>query len=219
MIHGNRLKLENKINIFYLDKDQYACARDHLDKHVVKMILEYAQLLSTAHRVLDGVVTEGVSTTGRKRKSYVIDDSRENRLYAATHVNHPSAIWVRKSRENYLWLTNMLMILCKEYTHRYGKIHKVERDGLCWLLKNVPTNIGAEGWSEPTTAMPEDYKVPGDAITSYRNYYLKDKVRIARWTNRSMPNWFSAGINTLYNDSGLVQQVKPGRIVSMPTYQ
>ena len=219
MTHGNRLKLENKINIFYLDKDQYACARDHLDKHVVKMILEYAQLLSTAHRVLDGVITQGVSATGRRRKSYVVGDSREGRLYAATHVNHPSAIWVRKSRENYLWLANMLVVLCEEYTHRYGKSHKVERDGLCWLLKTVPTNIGAEGWSEPTMAMPEDYKVPGDVITSYRNYYLKDKVRIARWTNRSMPNWFSVGINTLYNDSGLVQQVKPGRIVSMPTYQ
>lgn len=219
MTHGNRLKLENKINIFYLDKDQYACARDHLDKHVVKMILEYAQLLSTAHRVLDGIITQGVSATGRRRKSYVVGDSREGHLYAATHVNHPSAIWVRKSRENYLWLANMLVILCEEYTHRYGKSHKVERDGLCWLLKTVPTNIGAEGWSEPTTAMPEDYKVPGDAITSYRTYYLKDKVRIARWTNRSMPNWFSDGINTLYNDSGLVQHVKPGRIVSMPTYQ
>jgi hypothetical protein len=220
MTHGNRLKLENKINIFYLDKDQYACAQGHLDKHVVKMILEYAQLLSTAHRVLDGVITEGVSATGRKRKSYVISDSREGHLYAATHVNHPSAVWVRKSVENYLWLANMLLVLCEEYTHRYGKTHKVERIGLCGMLRKiVPTNIGIEGWSEPTTAMPDDYKVSGDAITSYRNYYLKDKVRIARWTNRCMPDWFSEGINTLYNDMGCTLQSKPGRVVSMPTYQ
>jgi len=85
------------MNIFYLDPDPQICAEMHNNKHCVKMILEYAQLLSTAHRVLDGVITEGVSPTGRKRKSYVLSDARENILYSATHINHPSAIWVRKT--------------------------------------------------------------------------------------------------------------------------
>ena len=61
----------------------------------VKMILEYAQLLSTAHRVLDGTITIGLSKTGRKVKRYVLPDDRDSILYSATHINHPSAIWAR----------------------------------------------------------------------------------------------------------------------------
>lgn len=180
-----------KINIFYLHNEPVECAKLHTDKHVVKMILEYAQLLSTAHRVLDGVITEGVSSTGRKRKSYVLSDSRENILYSATHINHPSAIWVRKSKENYIWLSNMLIALCEEYTYRYGKTHKVERDGLCFvLLKNIPKNIGNEGWSEPTPAMPDTYKVNSNSIKSYINYYVGAKQHLASWKKREKPDWY-----------------------------
>ncbi len=56
------------MNIFYLDHDVYKCAEMHNDKHTVKMILEYAQLLSTAHRFLDGTLIDGYSKTGRKQK-------------------------------------------------------------------------------------------------------------------------------------------------------
>ncbi len=56
------------MNIFYLDSDPRICAQMHNDKHCVKMILEYAQLLSTAHRVIDGVLTVGVSDSGRKKR-------------------------------------------------------------------------------------------------------------------------------------------------------
>ena len=164
----------------------------HLDKHVVKMIIEYAQLMSTAHRVLDGVVTEGKSQSGRKQKKYIINDERESILYSATHINHPSAIWVRQSTENYLWLSNMLIALCEEYTHRYGKTHKVERVGLCFvLLKNVPVNIGNKGWSEPTPAMPDEVKIPGNSIASYQNYYINNKSHLANWKNREIPVWYS----------------------------
>ena len=85
-----------KINIFYLDNNPYECAKLHTDKHVVKMILEYAQLLSTAHRYLDGTLSVGLSASGRKKTSYVLMDQRESVLYASTHINHPSAIWCRK---------------------------------------------------------------------------------------------------------------------------
>ena len=81
----------------------------HNDKHCIKMILEYAQLLSTAHRVLDGVELEGISASGRKRKFWTLGDSRDYTLYKATHINHPSAIWVRKSYENYEWLYTMFI--------------------------------------------------------------------------------------------------------------
>ena len=126
------------MNIFYLHEDTKECAKQHLDKHVVKMILEYAQLLSTAHRFLDGIQVVGLSKSGRKQTRYELSDNRDGILYSATHINHPSAIWVRKSKENYIWLSNMLLALCGEYTYRYGKTHKVERDGLCFvLLKNM----------------------------------------------------------------------------------
>jgi len=179
------------VNIFYLHNDVNECAKLHTDKHVVKMILEYAQLLSTAHRYLDGTHIVGHSDTGRKQSRYVLHDSRDKLLYASTHINHPSAIWVRKSPENYLWLANMLISLCEEYTYRYGKTHKVEREGLCFvLLKNIPEKIGNEGWSEPTPAMPDEYKVPGDSVQAYINYYLGAKRHLANWKKRSIPSWY-----------------------------
>jgi hypothetical protein len=155
------------------------------------MILEYAQLLSTAHRVLDGVELDGLSASGRKKKFWSLGDSRDYTLYKATHINHPSAIWVRKSYENYIWLANLLLALCGEYSYRYEKIHKVERDGLCYfLLENIPKNIGKDGWSEPTPAMPDEVKIAGDSIISYRNYYINNKSHLAKWKKRPVPLWY-----------------------------
>ena len=180
------------MNIFYLDHNPAECAKMHNNKHVVKMILEYAQLLSTAHRFLDGTLIDGYSKTGRKQKRYVLSGNLDSILYVSTHINHPSAIWVRQSPENYIWLANMLLALCEEYTHRYGKTHKVERVGLCFvLLKNIPHNIGNSGFTQPTPAMPEDVKIPGDSIASYQNYYIKNKIHLANWKNRSTPQWFN----------------------------
>jgi len=183
------------VNIFYLSPNPQECAQMHMSKHVIKMVIEYAQLLSTAHRFLDGTVFTGISKTGRKQTRYVLSDHREHVLYSATHINHPSAVWVRQSGENYIWLANMLIALCEEYTYRYGKTHKVEKDGLCYvLLKNVPKNIGNKGWSEPTPAMPDDVKVAGDSIASYRSYYITNKTHLANWKNRAKPEWYNANI-------------------------
>lgn len=161
----------------------------HVDKHCVKMILEYAQLLSTAHRVLDGTQHNTLSKTGRKRTAYVLSDSRDTALYSATHINHPSAVWVRQSRDNYAWLVKLLENLCKEYTYRYGKVHKVEASGLLDKLRFMPLAIATQKFTEPTPAMPDHYKVPGDSITSYKNYYLGDKTRMFKWKNRTPPTW------------------------------
>lgn len=208
------------MNIFFIDRDYTTCAKMHNDKHVVKMILEYAQLLSTAHRVLDGTITEGKSPSGRKRTTYVLNDNRESRLYVATHVNHPSAIWVRQSYANYVWLSHLLTQLCAEYTYRYGKKHKVESSGLEEELMYPPMNIPNAPFTEPPPAMPEQYRVTGNSIQSYHNYYLNDKRKMSRWTNREMPSWFAEGINTLYNDAVyMFFNSKLDRIVSMPMSQ
>jgi hypothetical protein len=180
------------MNIFYLHNDPRTCAEMHNDKHCVKMILEYAQLLSTAHRFLDGNPDQRLSTSGRKKTVYVLADHRDTTLYSATHINHPSAIWVRQSYNNYFWLSELLIELCKEYTHRYGKIHKVERDGLLNELLHAPKNINLSApFTEPTPAMPDDVKVLGDSIASYRKYYIQNKAHLAKWKNRPVPCWMT----------------------------
>lgn len=180
------------MNIFYLDHDVDACATYHTDKHCIKMILEYAQLLSTAHRILDGKETIGKSKTGRKVKRWVLDDNRESVLYSATHVNHPSAVWVRQSLENYIWLSDMLFALLKEYTYRYDKKHKCEL--LARHLGYPPLNIPHKPFTQPTPAMPDDVKITGDSIGSYRNYYIKNKAHLANWKKRKTPEWYNANI-------------------------
>ena len=190
----------------------------HNDKHVVKMILEYAQLLSTAHRILDGQLTESVSKSGRKAKRYKLFDARESVLYTATHSNHPSAVWTRRSLANYQWLFNLFSECLKEYTHRYNKQHATQR--LQPYLSDPPKGIKVDVFTQPTPAMPDSYRVIGDSIKSYRKYYLADKVSISRWTNREMPKWFSDGINTLYQDACHIEhKPKLNRIISMPLSQ
>jgi hypothetical protein len=184
------------MNIFYLDKDPKVCAQMHVDKHCIKMILEYAQLLSTAHRILDGTMSIGLGKTGRKQTRYVLPDDRESVLYSATHLNHPSAVWCRQSAMNYHWLYTLLVECCKEYTYRYGKVHKCESSGLVNRLQTTPTNIdGTKDFTEPTPAMPEDVKVPGDSINSYRRYYVMNKEHLWSWSgkinSRERPQWLS----------------------------
>ena len=187
------------MNIFYLDPNPKTCAQMHCDKHVVKMIIEYAQLLSTAHRVLDGVPERlRRETTGRQYTRYTLPDSRDAVLYSATHINHPSAIWVRENKNNYMWLYDMWCELLDEYTHRYGKTHACAR--LQVALFNTPTTMADGEFFAPTPAMPQELKieakiaVPGrkyDVLASYKNYYIKDKARFAKWKNRNTPEWFA----------------------------
>ena len=96
------------MNIFYLNENPELCAQEHNDKHVVKMCIEYAQLLSTAHRVLDGELWYGKTVNGRKIARYFLDDGEMNEvLYKASHIRHPSNIWVRDSVQHYEWLYDM----------------------------------------------------------------------------------------------------------------
>ena len=179
------------MNIFYLDHDVLKCAKMHNDKHCVKMILEYAQLLSTAHRVLDGTIDTGYSVSGRKKTIYRLPDNRDSVLYSATHINHPSAVWVRHSYENYEWLYQMFTALMCEYSYRYGKSHACEK--LITPLYTPPTSIPkGVGFTQPTPAMPDEVKVAGDSIASYRSYYINNKAHLASWKKRNQPEWYSA---------------------------
>jgi len=183
------------MNIFYLDHNPKVCAEMHLDKHVVKMIIEYSQLMSTAHRVLDGEEYYDKTANGRKIKRWRMDDSKyESGLMLACHVNHPSAVWTRQSKENYMWLNRMWNYLLLEYTHRYGKRHAcADRMDVLYAW---PKNIPDAPFTEPPPAMPDYCKVPGDSIVSYQKYYINEKVRFARWTKRESPIWYQNGINT-----------------------
>jgi hypothetical protein len=175
------------MNIFYLHEETKECAKQHLDKHVVKMILEYAQLLSTAHRLLDGYEYEGKSISGRKAMRWKLDDEREDNLYMASHMKHPSGMWCRETSRNYMWLYSLWRDLMKEYTFRYGKHHVAER--LIPFLDNLPKNIKFGELTTMPQCMPEQYKVP-DSIQAYKNYYIGDKQRFAVWTNRPIPEWY-----------------------------
>jgi hypothetical protein len=180
------------MNIFYLNDDPVKCAQDHCDKHVVKMIIEYAQLMSTAHRMLDGEVYEDRTKNNRRIKRWLLHDDREHILYKASHINHPSAIWARQSTDNYQWLYQLFTSLCDEYTHRYGKVHKTDTL-LRTKLSELPTFMRAKVLTEVPQAMPDYCKMPR-AIDAYRNYYIKEKVNFAKWTKRMTPEWFKNAV-------------------------
>jgi hypothetical protein len=159
-----------------------------VDRHVVKMILESAQLLSTAHRVLDGVAIIGGKLGGRKKTEWVLDDARQDVLYKATHMNHPSAIWARKSVENYNWLVEHFFALGEEYTYRYGKTHKCFGE-LSFQLQSPPKNLTDYDMTLMPSAMAEEYKISEDPIVNYRNYYKNGKKNLHSWKLRQPPEW------------------------------
>ena len=205
------------MNIFYLSTNADECARYHCDKHVVKMILETAQMLSTAHRVLDG--------------DKLAD---EKKLYKKVHVNHPSTKWVRESYANYSWAYDLLYSLCKEYTFRYNKYNKVQRSGLltmlmvatlisvnpnvfpkdhyekkrgCYLIPVETRPVFLDSHTAPPMCMPDQYKPSKElldrkaseyvrkhsTVQAYKKYYLGEKLSFAKWTRREVPYWYSVG--------------------------
>lgn len=144
------------MNIFYLSHDPVKAAQVQYNKHVVKMILETAQLLCTAHHELGSTI---------------------NIPYKATHKNHPSAIWVRSSAEAYMWAYEHMLALGAEYTKRYGKEHLTIakcRD----LLYTLPLGIPNIPFEQPPQCMPDQYKVDGDSVAAYWNYYENEKHTI-----------------------------------------
>lgn len=166
------------MNIFALAAHPCEAAALQCDKHVVKMILETAQMLSTAHRELGSVVSEEL-------------------LYKKTHVNHPSAVWIRKSEQNYRWAVAHFEALCDEYTFRYEKVHLSDKKLRQAFRNNQPTGLSSKpGFSVPPQCMPDEYKVEcessrdwGATIEAYRQYYAAEKSAIARYTKRATPSF------------------------------
>ena len=136
------------------------------------MILETAQMLSTAH--------------------HFHNTSYKQELYKPTHQNHPSNKWVRASRDNYNWTLDLLAGLLVEYTYRYGKIHATERilDG----LMKIPWDLPNEEGTEPPQCMPDEYKVAGDSVAAYRKYYKYGKANLLSYKNRAKPEWLMTTI-------------------------
>ena len=151
------------MNIFYLNSDPERAAQLQYNKHVVKMILESAQLLCSAHIMLDSEIDVP---------------------YKLTHKNHPSAVWTRASRSNYAWLYFHMMALGKEYKKRYNKEHLTItkcRD----VLSQTPGPIFNIGLTDMPQCMPDEYKVENDSVAAYRNYYINEKAHCAN-TNKEV---------------------------------
>ena len=142
------------MNIFYVNQDPMIAARELCDKHVVKMIVEGIQMMSTAHHVL-------VPTA-----KYLED------LYKPSHTNHPCNKWIRVSSSNYNWLYYHTEELSREYTRRYGKNHRsAEKLKLTWIN---PSPVGPE--TTPPQCMPDEFKVTDNPVQAYQNFYVHDKA-------------------------------------------
>lgn len=160
------------MNIFFLDWNPAIAAKFHCDKHVIKMILESAQLLYCAHWVLSPPI------------------SVPDFAYKKTHANHPCSVWVRESIENYEWLCTLAMALCEEYTHRYGKIHKTQSH-IEWLLCCPPCTIPTIPRTPVRLAMPDEFKHTCP-VDSYRIFYRESKLKqrkIVSYTKREWPEF------------------------------
>ena len=148
------------MNIFYLSDDPIEAARAQCDRHVVKMILESAQMLSTAHHVLCG----------------------ESPAYRPTHINHPSTVWVRSNAAHYSWLFDHFTALCMEYSLRYGKVHKSMRDHHK-PLSRLPDGIPNEPFTRPPQCMYDHCK-RDDTVEAYIEYY---RVKSIEWSDAGRP--------------------------------
>lgn len=182
------------MNIFAVDENPYIAAQFLCDSHVVKMTVESAQILSTTHRVLDGIFSRRLSVGGKRYMKYwELLDEREHVLYKPTHPNHPSCRWAMENDKNYMWLYEHFEGLFNEYEHRYGRKHS----SFVLLGKHLnkpPKNISyAKHRTKFAMAMKNHPEcIVDDDVQSYRNFYKAKQHEISmKWNkNREAPNWF-----------------------------
>lgn len=181
------------MNIFVLDNDPVIAAQLQCDKHVVKMIVESAQMLSTAHRMLDGFVEKRPSKSGKRIIDYWVhpNDNLESVLYKAVHHKHPSTVWTMESNNNYNWHYVHFCALCDEYEYRYGKKHSTDLL-LRELLATPPHKIPIGYKTKQPLAMKSNPECMfPDVVKSYRAFYQTKQKRFNMvWTNREIPEWF-----------------------------
>jgi hypothetical protein len=172
------------VNIFVLSRNVRTCAQQHCDRHVVKMPLETAQLLSTALSFADPSAWAGLHAAGR--------------AYRPTHANHPCNVWARECINNYLWLARLGLELCAEYSYRYSPRGSQLRGHKCQVVLEA-LRAHSPGLPDKRVitpfplAMPEECKLPGDPVGSYRRFYCMHKAAFATWTGRPVPAWFVPG--------------------------
>lgn len=182
------------MNLFILDENPIKAAQLQCDKHVVKMIIESAQMLSTAHRMLDGYVEKRPSKSGKRIINYWVHPKpiMEERLYKAVHHNHPCTVWTMQTDGNYHWHYDHFIALLDEYTHRYNKEHSTAK--LTETLLQPPRNIPRGKLTPFALAMKNEPQCihEGDPVRSYQEYYQtkQDRFKMA-WTNRDIPEWFN----------------------------
>lgn len=199
------------MNIFVLHHQPGVAAMYMCDKHIPKMIVESCQMLSTAHRVLDGQEYLDKTATGRSVKRWRLQDQEmEEELHHACYVNHPCTVWCRESHANYYWLYEHLKEMFIQYGLRFGADRSHGCSKAFELLHSAPANIppateeNSKGFA---VAMPDTYKIYDfqgqlDAVSSYRNFYVRSKSRFARWArwqgvNGIVPRWYYEGCKTL----------------------
>ena len=166
------------MNIFYLDKCPVKAAQVQYNKHVVKMILESAQMLCTAHHC------------------YGDKDQVKNVPYKQAHLNHPSTVWTRRSKSTYMWLYNHMIALGDEYTKRYGKTH-LSITKCKDFLAVPPRHIQGDDWCQPPQAMPDEYK-DECSIKAYWNYYIGEKHVVANINKEKIYKQIPEAVTTAY---------------------
>lgn len=158
------------MNIFVLDTDVTKCAQYHCDKHIVKMPLETAQMISFVY----------YKQTEKPKVDLM--------AFSKTHDKHPCSIWLQNSLSNFVYGCELGIKLVEEYRFRYNS-QKHERALQIFQssLLCLP-EIEDKGLTQFALAMPEQYKTDC-AVTSYRNYYLAEKVQFLNYTKRDIPLW------------------------------
>ena len=182
------------MNRFILEANHKDIALSHCNKHIVKMPLEEAQMLCTAHRILDGKLETRPSKSGKRQVKYwALDDSREDVLYKPVHMNHPCTKWSMETRGNYLWAYQLFTAMLDEYTYRYKKVHLCDTK-LRKVLCNPPHNIGTDMSLTPhplAMGSNPDCIDHDDVIGSYRKYYKSKQERFDMvWSPRPVPSWW-----------------------------
>jgi hypothetical protein len=181
------------MNLFFLDRNLDTCAEYHIDRHVGKMQLEAAQLLTTTLWVdkYVGYVPEKLSSEQLQiiksiKKNEPPIEQRQFTRYLPTHENHPCASWVSSSLEHFYWTVCYVNALNSECVWRGYKSH-----ASCEVVNSMPmpTNIPDLGWTDPPLCMPVQFQGP-DPIEAYRKFYIDDKASFASWKRRGQPAWW-----------------------------
>ena len=154
------------MNIFVFNTDPVLAARDHCDRHVVKMIVEAAQMLSTVHHE---------------------HGNPPPKAYRPTHAHHPCTVWAGESVANYMWLVEHAFALAEEYTRRYDRTHKTK--AVLRALISPPAGVPDGPLTPFAQAMPEEYRDPDDPVNAYRDYFMGEKRHIAHWRGDT-PAWW-----------------------------